>query len=249
METLLDNSNQDTFDPSKDYLNEYVGEGKKYKSQEDLAKAYYHAETALRNREARLDTITADFIRLKEENSTKAKLEDYLAQIDSKRQQLASNTQTPIVNEGKEPKILDEEQIDRIFSNKIRDFEISKRQQENFDTVKAKLTERYGSNYQSFIRDQINQLGLTEEDVNSLAKKSPTAFFKTLGLEDVKRENFQAPPRSTGTFSPKALGGPKPQSYYDELKKTNPKILRDPKILQQMDKDAQALGESFFDVD
>jgi hypothetical protein len=34
-------------------------------------------------------------------------------------------------------------------------------------------------------------------------------------------------------------------AYYQELKKTNPKLYLDPKISVQMDKDAIALGDAF----
>jgi hypothetical protein len=34
-------------------------------------------------------------------------------------------------------------------------------------------------------------------------------------------------------------------AYYQELKKTNPKLYLDPKIAAQMDKDAIALGDAF----
>jgi len=67
----------------------------------------------------------------------------------------------------------------------------------------------------------------------------------------VQRENFQSPPRSdnrTGSFTPQ---GPKERTwaYYQELKKTNPKVYYDPKTQVQMHHDAVALEEKFKDGD
>lgn len=38
-------------------------------------------------------------------------------------------------------------------------------------------------------------------------------------------------------------------SYYDNLKRSNPKLYLDEKIRKQMDKDALLLGSKFFDKD
>jgi hypothetical protein len=247
-ETLLDNSNEDEIiiDQSKDYLAEYVGEGKKYKSPADLAKAYFHAESALRNRELRMDQIREDYVKLQAENAAKARLEDLIGQLDDRRKQPTSSEQ-PNANEVKRPDF-DPEQLDSLVSNKIVEIETKRKQQENFNTVKAKLTERFGKNFQTVLKDHIDQLGLTEEDVNALARKSPAALFKTLGLEDNRKETFNAPPRSNVQFRPKVESANKPLSYWQDYRKKNPLAYHDPKIAIQMDKDMQVLGEAFFDV-
>jgi hypothetical protein len=48
------------------------------------------------------------------------------------------------------------------------------------------------------------------------------------------------------SFAPKS--DKRTYSYYENMRKTNPNLYLDPKISIQMDKDAQALGEAFFDV-
>lgn len=247
-ENLLDNGNNEEeieIDESKDYFSEFVGEGRKYKTKEDLGKAYYHAMSALRNREQRMDEIRSDLSNALAENKAKARLEDLIAQLD-KTKAPASNEQTHVNEDNRKP--FDPNQLESLVSNKIVEHETKRKQQENFNTVKAKLTERFGKNYSGVLKDHIDQLGLSEEDVNALARKSPAALFKTLGLEDNRRETFDAPPRSQTQFRPKVTSPHKPLSWYQDLRKKDKMAYHDPKIAIQMEKDAQALGEAFFDV-
>jgi hypothetical protein len=96
----------------------------------------------------------------------------------------------------------------------------------------------------------MNSLELSIEDINSLARKSPTAFFNTLGLNQAQADNLLSPPRSSMStgFTPNTKEK-RTWSYYQNLKKTNPKLYFDPKIANQMHDDAIALGQEFQDGD
>lgn len=117
------------------------------------------------------------------------------------------------------------------------------------ESVQAKLRERFGNKYTEVLEEQRKLLDLTTEDVNNLAKRSPAAFLRAMGL-DQKQEAFQSPPRSvqrTDNFSPST--NKRTWSYYQNLKKQNPKLYYDPKIIAQMHKDRNELGEAFEDGD
>ena len=93
---------------------------------------------------------------------------------------------------------------------------------------------------------------MTEDDVNSLAKRSPKTLAKVLGIEVENREKavFQSPPvsqRRSDTFKPAVQK--RTWSWYQEQKKSNPRIFLDPKIAIQMHDDHIALGSAFEDGD
>jgi hypothetical protein len=255
-ETLLsgDDANQSTpmIDPSKDYEQELVGEGKKFKTVKDLARGKYEADLYVNTLTRQLDEMREDYLKLREDYTARAKLEDLIGQLEDKQLQKLDSAQ-PKASEVKDNKpTIDPKAIESLVSSKIQEYELTKKQTENFNTVRNKLREQFGDNYQNVLKNQIEDLGLTEEDVNMLARKSPSAFFKAIGVEQApSKTTYQNPVASSQrpeTFKPK--GAPKRTwSYYQDLKKTNPNLYLDPKTNVQMHNDAIELGEAFFDTD
>jgi hypothetical protein len=239
-------------DPNKDYLQDLVGEGKKYSNVEEAAKALakkaVHADALIDNLTRKQDELRSDYLREHEENRTRAKLEDFINQMESRRQ--------PSV--GIEPEAKGEAQIDlktveELFSRKFQETENQKRERENFSFVESKLKERYGNNYAESLKDQIADLGMSPDEVNLMAKKNPKILIKALGLEQKAQENlFPSPPRNTQRpegFKQQNMNEKRTWSYYQKLKETNPKSYYSPKTNTQMVADQLALGADFQDGD
>lgn len=234
-------------DPNKNYYEELVGEGKKFKTNEDLAKSKYHADQTIEVFKRQMDELRADYMKLREENVAKAKLEELIDQMSAKQSNNSDNTQAKEL-----PPQLDLTKIENLVSSKIESEKIKDREQANFNVVKNKLTEQFGTNYAQTIKQRSAELGLSDEDVNALAKKSPAAFLKTFGLDQQQeQESFRSPPRSSqrnDNFAPKG-NNKRTWSYYQEIYKANPQAYYDRKISAQMAKDAVELGEAFRDGD
>lgn len=237
-------------DPNKDYLPELVGEGKKFKTPQDLARGKYEADMFIETLKRQQDELRTDYLKLKEDSMARAKLEELLDQF-SKKQQPASSEHTQANVDNQKP-LLDTTEIETMIESKMEARELSRRQEQNVNTVMSRLKERYGNNYQNVLNEQAEALELTKEDINALARKSPAAFFRTIGLDEPERkENFQSPPRSTqrsDSFHQKG-NTKRTWSYYQELKKSNPKVYLDPKTTNQMHKDYLELGKEFEDGD
>jgi len=232
----MDNTN-------RDYFSELVGEGKKYRDQQELAKAYFNADTHIKTLEQKSDELRTDYLKEREANQTRARLEDLLKKFEGK--DLTSSNQ-PLANEESKPTI-DLTAIDTRFDARLREYENAKKEQENLNIVKSKLQERYGDNFAPAVKQQIDTLGLTKEAFDTLAKQSPVALLKTLGIDDTRRETFQAPPRSSN-FVPK--GEPKKTwSYYQQLKKDNPRLYHSQQITNEMTRQLELLGDEFKDGD
>lgn len=250
MNTLFndDVDNTPVIDPSKNYLEELVGPDKKFKTIEELARGKMESDTYIKTIEKRSDDLRGEYLKMRDEATAKAKLQDLIDQLETKR--LTSND-TPQVNEVQREPEYDPEQIATLVSDKIKEHELTKKQTDNFNQVMDKLKDSYGVNYQNILRDQMNTLGLTAEDIDALARKSPAAFFRTLGLDKpAQTENFNAPPRSNqrrDTFAPRTEK--RTWTYYQNLKATDPKKYFDPKTTVQMHQDYAALGDSFEDGD
>jgi hypothetical protein len=246
--SLLADDQSDTvqIDESKKYYEELVGEGKKFKDQEALARSKYEADSYIEILKRRSDEMRQDALKWREEALAKAKLEELIDQLQSKSK---TEDNTPVPPEST-VKPFDPKEIEDLFSKKIREHEQSKKQQENSRLVKDKLIERFGKGYQSTVKQQIEELGISEDIFNQMAENYPQMLFKTLELDKPRQtENFQAPPRNTVQGLPSSGKKDRTWSYYQELKKTNPKLYYDLKISKQMQEDYQRLGKAFEDGD
>lgn len=244
---LDDTGNQPDIDPTKNYLEELVGENKKFKTAEDLAKGKFMSDSYISTLERQRDEMREDYLKLREEAAASTRLQELLDKLEEKAD--LTSRELPLSNEEKSTGV-NPEQVESLVSAQVLAMRESERQEENRRFVERMLNERLGSNYKSVLKEQAKALELTDDEVNLMAKNKPNLFLKTFGLDQpVKTESFQAPLRSqsrTDTFAPQTTK--RTYSYYQNMRKTNPNLYLDRKIAIQMDKDAQALGKDFFDV-
>lgn len=233
-------SDQPEIDPNKNYYEELVGPDKKFKDNEALAKKAIYSDAHIAKVEKENQELSQAYLRVMEENKTKAKLEELINKFDQQR----TSTAQPEGNDDRQP--FDSSQIESLFDKKWNEKETLRRQEQNFSLVKENLINRFGSNYQDAVRQQITDLGITEADFNQMARMHPQLVIKTLGLNQPTNQ-FQAPIRSTNTGFKPTVKQERTWTWYQEQKKANPKLFRDPNFLIQMDQDSQRLGESFFD--
>jgi hypothetical protein len=255
MNSLLDPNSDDhiTIDENKNYLEELVGEGKKFRSVEELAKGKYMADLHAQTLERKADQLREDYLKLREEHNARAKIEELLDQMQRKQQSSSDNTQNANDEQNRRPET-DYAELEKKFESlipqKIKEYEERNKADYNFSTVKSKLIEHFGPNYGQVYKEHVNSLGLSVEDMDALARKSPVAFFKTLGINDAPRsDSFQAPPRTrqSSSFTPNT---PKRTwSYYQKMRQEKPDLFYDKKITAQMEKDYLELGPAFEDGD
>lgn len=242
----------------KDYLAALTAPGAKfdrakYPTDADLlqamSKSGWHGDNFIKTKNKAFDDLSADYIRLKEEVDKGPKIQEL---FDQMTQKLASTNQNPGNDISNQPPAFDPKHVETMISNSLQAHELAKVQRSNQDTVRAKLSERYGANYPNIVKQQIEDLGVTEDLFNSLAKNNPKLLIKTLGLDQEPQQDlFQAPPHSsvrTDSFAPRG-GQKRSWSYYQELKKTNPRTYSDPKTQTQMAMDYATLGKDFEDGD
>lgn len=251
-ETLFKDTNDQVVDPNTDYLAQLVGDGKKFKTNLDLAKGKVESDNYIQTLVREKDELRADYLRLKEEFDNRARFEDLLDQLKGATQPTTHREQPITDDVSVAPKKIDPNEFESLVSNTVQKIEQKKTHDANLQQVQAKLTERFGSNYQSALNQTVANLGLDKAFVDNIAKTSPQAFYKLIGLEGENRqETFQSPLRTSvrsDGFLP--TSGPKRTwSYYQKMRQEQPKLYHDPKTVVQMHKDAQDLGDAFADGD
>lgn len=228
----------------KNYLAELVGEGKKFKTPEDLAKGKYEADLYIKDIIRQKDELRDDYLKLREESQARATLKELVDQLSNPARPESSTTQANTAKPA-----IDQAAIDEIFGKKLKEHELSKTRENNAKMVADALKERYGQNYVEALNKQTEELGLTKEDVNYLAQSMPKALIKTLGLDKPPTtESYQAPPKTSSLFSPTGQQK-RTWSYYQNMKKDQPNLYLSPKMQVQMHKDYESMGRDFEDGD
>jgi len=234
---LLDGADQP--DERAEILNKW-----KDKPLEELLKAKVESDLYIKTLEKQKDELRDDYLKQREELLAKAKFEELIDRYEK------APRETPVANTpaNEESHKYDPKAIEDLIENKIKQTKVVERETENFRKVQDKLKERYGDNYTTILKEQQSTLGLSTDDVNALAKKSPEAFFRIMDLNKQSEGSFQTPPRSgqrNDNFAPKGQTK-RDYNYYQELKKANPKLYLDKQIAVQMHNDVISMGEAAF---
>ncbi len=248
---LLDDTNQNNdqvqIDQNKNYLEELVGDGKKFKTPEELARGKAEADMYIEHMKQRHDELRQDYAKLREEYNAGPSLKELIDQMKASKE--SNNDRTQFVNEDKSD-TLDLTKVKEAARQEYLTLKQQETEERNYNSVQAKLIEKYGPNYAQTLKQQVSSLELTSDFVNDLARKHPTVLLKTLGLDgEAQKEMFQAPPKSTDRSDPFGYTPKRTWSHYEKIRKADPTRYYDPKTQDQMFKDAAALGDSFNDGD
>lgn len=213
----------------------------KDKPLEELLEAKANSDIFIATQNARFDDLRKDYLELKEQQQTGAQLKDLLDRLDKPITQQDQNDTTVQTPPGIKP-----EDIEVQIARALTDHQLKLKQAANFDAMQAKLKETLGSDYASSYKQRLDTLGLSREFADDLARNHPSVFIKTFGLDEVRQQSQQNLPRSSvrpNTFAPQTKK--RDWNYYQEMKKSDPRMYLDPKIAVQMHDDAIALGADF----
>lgn len=214
----------------------YTSEAEMY---EAIAKGKYHADSALTIKEKAFDDMSADYIQLREQMNTQASLQELMDRFN----QTPTGTTPQPDPEVKQPS-LDPKELETLLDNNYRANKQRDLEQANFDSAKAKLTERYGVEYAKTVAPQLEELNISPSEFEAMARKNPKLFEKTF-LPPRQTEDFQNPIQSTNRITSQQQK--RTWSYYEQMKKDTPRVYSDPKTQLQMMKDYEALGNEFED--
>jgi hypothetical protein len=234
---MTDNLVQDNIDPTN-YLNDLVGEGKKFRDLESLARGKHESDVYVKTLERQLDQVKSDYTEARNELSARAKFEELADRFNRQ-------TGTPLPSpDNKKPEI-DINQLETIVAKQITQNEMLRKQQENFQMVKDKLATTFGAEN---VQSKLKEIGIDGETGAAIAKQNPQLVLRALGVgEQVPEPKFQTPPRNAG-FNQKPEQK-RTWAYYQELYKADPKLKFDKTTNVQMQKDYMTLGSVFEDGD
>lgn len=110
------------------------------------------------------------------------------------------------------------------------------------------LREVYGSDYATYVTKAAEKLGVITKFLEDMADTSPEGLMNVVkGAVPVPDKRPEAPPSNQvntgGIIDPNTT---KNNSYYQKLRKESPKVYYSPKIQIEMMKQAESLGNAFY---
>jgi hypothetical protein len=244
---------------NENFLEKYVGEGKKYATVEDLAKAYDHANKHIEdmnddNKHLReefdmfRELTTAQLSKVNTDNRGKETPKPDEDHGGKKPEQPNPAPAAPNGDEGKEV------DLDARIAKVLEEKDELKRLNANAAIAEEVMVKHFGSKEkaQEAIRNKAQELGVSAKWLASTAFQSPRAFFISMGV------NPEEAPRSTNTpgassdvnvqklkeFNP----GIRPNSYafYQEIRKKDPRKYFSNEMQTQIMNEALRQGPDFY---
>lgn len=208
MAELFTSEDTTIVDPNKNYLEELVGEGKKFASIDDLARGKAEADLFIAR-------ITAENAKYKDEVEKRKTMEEVLDQI-KQFQNIPPTPNTPPNNSGERDtdNLFDQSKVEAIVHEKLAQSERERVAKDNLAYVVNTLQNRFGNGFQTELDNRAKELGLGKEFLTNLAKEQPTAFLAMMG------ETSAIPPvASTARTAPQNLRNRKNWAYYEDIRR------------------------------
>lgn len=186
-----------------------VGEGKKYKTNDDAAKALAHKDQYIK----RLEQENAE---AREAAASRMNEEDFLKKLEEVTRKSPEPREQPVVQRDEpEKSAVTPEDIERILETR----EAKRQREANLSSVTTKLQETFGDEYKSRVQSQAKALGVDTSFLTDVAAKNPTAFYKLMGLDSqTRREDTFAPPATRVTTVLPSHSGVKDYNYFRKLR-------------------------------
>lgn len=234
-----------TIEDKTSVRDQLVGEGKKFKTDEDLAKGKLEADAFV----ASLTQETAELKRqlseaLKHADTTSA-LEKIMTEITKPTvtdDKTIAGSPTDKVNQ---TQTLSQDDIVKIIEAR----EVEKQAVRNHADALAKVQKVYGDKTAEVLAAKAANLGLSVDELTALARRSPSAFVTLVGANPSNPGTRSM--ASAGTVNSQAQDGPNPgvrnKAFYDAKMKEMgaTKFVFDSKLQIQLHKDRMELGDEW----
>jgi len=225
-------------------LSEWIGEGKKYKTQEDALKSVPHAQKHIQNLEESYSSLQAELEALRAEAQKREGMEEVLKRLEQRESQATE----PQVQEsqGAQPSV-DPASLEELVASRVPElfnqYQTQQKQEQNLASVQDELLKRYGDKAKEALAGKAQELGISVQDLKEMSMKSPKAVLAYFGSTGNPTRQIQSSVNTDGMSQGVSDGTWK---YYEQLRKTDPKAYWKGSTQQKLFKDRARLGADFY---
>lgn len=229
-----------TIDPEKDYLPDLVGEGKKFKTPADLARAKLESD-------AFIERLKRENAEMRSKVETELSMKQFLDNLDAKLKAKPADdtTQRTTPDEPNAEQInkgISEEDILKLLDNR----EKTKQQQENLNKAIELSKKSFGANYSLVLEQKAQELGISKNFLEDIAKSNVSAFARIVGAEPKNDSTQLFPTSSVTTQTAPPVNTGKKYSDFEKMRKENYKEWISPRVQNEIHDLAVKHGEAFL---
>jgi hypothetical protein len=229
-------------------LDHLVGEGKKFKTPEDLARGKLHSDLYVPKLENENNELKGQYALLKAELETlKSRAMETVEMVNEANTNSSINDVTQST--------LRPEDIDSLVDKKLSARSEAEKRQANIDYVALELEKNLGSNQAKHMGELADEYG--KEFLMKMAAENPKAFLRLALPQGTSKPGTSNKP-STDLFSPPVnalnttarnmVNGEqiKGHKYYHELRRKDPKKFNSPEIYRERLEAITRLGDEYM---
>lgn len=218
-----------------------VGADKKFKTVEDLARGKLEADAFIEQLKREAAEMRDALERSQSATDTNETLKAMLEQLAASKENESDNP-APAFSP---------EELSKLVEAKVNEIDQSRGRRANRERANAELLKRFNNNTETarkYVEEQAQRLSMTVEQLGEMAETSPEAYTRLLGIAPTPKPS--ASPLSVRSAGPinDEPSQVRNAEYYRQLRKQLGPKFYDPKIQQQRMRDAEALGESYFNT-
>jgi hypothetical protein len=232
----------DDLTPGVNYVDELVGEGKKFANLDALAQGKIESD-------AFIERLQQENAGLRTDLASAKSMEDMVDQLRTPQDApVDDGTHTPSVEKASPTPEAD---IAKMVEAQVNQVLTQQERMGNVRALEAKAKELYGEGYQKVLTEKAKSIGIGEEFLLGLAQEQPNAFSKLM-FED-KAPAQSAPKANDDQLFPQTqqTGVPsipkKNWAYYEGMRKKDSVAYWKPAFQNEMHKVAAEMGPSFYD--
>lgn len=193
-------------------LEALVGEGKKFSTAAELARAKIEADNFI-------EQLKRENAEYRKEVQEKITMDEFLTKV---RSEVLPKEQTP---EGRVPPQNSEPDSKQVDLEKLVQAAVEKREaynksQGNTQLVEAELTRQWGEQAAQKLQQKARELGMSLDKFKEIAQTSPDAFYTLVGLNKTQAAPLVSPPTSRGAPM-QTQTGVRDQKHWEQVKASN----------------------------
>jgi hypothetical protein len=228
-------------DTTPNAVDQLVGDGKKFKTTNDLAQGKIESDRFIEKLTKELDELRSDL-------NARERMEELLARLENQSSGVGANSAQANQASSERPTTPD---ITQLIEQTITKRDAAKTAQDNLAEAKRSLQNHFGADYEARLRQKATDLGIGLDAINDLAKQSPKALLELVGATGARPSIYNTP---TSSMSTERMGinpnsGTRNYKYYQDLKAKDKSHYWTSEVQLQMHKDAIAAadrGEDFY---
>ena len=219
-----------------DILTNLVGEGKKFKSVEDLAKGKVESDTFINKLQDENRALRALINNQDERKKNEELMEEILARV----------SQSTLQRE--QPRNQSEQLTSREVENIFHLLREREKEEGNLTKAFSRIADKYGDKSEEFLNSKARELGLDVTMLKETARRSPSAFWNLVGENNNNLAVTRSPKANVNSAAIiQTTSSTRNKTYYDKLKNEmgTRKFILDSKVQVQMHRDMIELGDAW----